>query len=445
MDDHISSRKKEAWTFALVIVSVLASGVVLAGLLQPEPEPELTTAPPMATAESEAPAPDDYVRVEEPVDLNADIPGCDTVEKPDESGGHIAISIFRSSEQTYDNPKFPWYSGPKATAMSDAVADLLPDSAEIEFASPERSLIFRPITDFGESDAEPKGSAIASGSVVNGNARGSLTVQVQQGSPPIPTCVAGYLDERRTLPDGVVVDLHDTWWEVNGVRTLSRSAQAYVTDGSLIHASSTDQSGTTQQDNSGIIPLTTNDLVRIVGDPRLRTSTNAPPGTPAPREGCPSSFDVDGPAITRGQARKLDTALAKIDLGGPTLPPLQPGKHSNTTLCTGISDVKSNTGLDISISGGQPLPTPERPVPGSGSLQTMRTLDDGTVVQTNRVFRAGSPMGKPEEATRGTIHSVVVTRPGGTQISISSSAATPDQALTLDELESIALTPGLEL
>lgn len=248
------------------------------------------------------------------------------------------------------------------------------------------------------------------------------------------------------MPDGVVVDVHDTWREVDGVRSLSRTARAYVADGSWISASAYDQVGPTQVENSGKIPLSIDDLVRIVADPRLRVSTAVPPGTPAPSEGCRGgSFETSGPAITREQVDRLDTVLATIDLGDVRLKPLQLSEYSNDTVCTDGADATTTARLDVSITGGQPLPTPERPVPGSGGQATLRALDDGTVVQTDRSFQSVSSSESSEDAGTETTISVVVTRPEGTQISVSSSAAATADVLSADALESIALTPGLEL
>ena len=338
MNEQESSRAKQAWTYALIMVSVVALVIAVAGLLRPSPDPELTTAPMTSTAEPATDAPVENKTAQEPVDVSAPIPGCETVLPPTEP---ILSAFTSSAEPSYDNPKFPWFNGPKATAMSDAVAELLPDGAEVEFASPMQSLIFQPIDDYGESAPEFNGITIATGSIVNRDARGDVTVQVHQSSLPIPPCVAGNLDERRTLTDGSLVDVHDTWHELNGIRTLIRSAQAYTTDGTWIHAISSDAFTTTQQENSGSIPLTTDDLMRIVTDPRLRVSTSVPPGTPAPAEGCRDSAYTSGPAITREQARKLDAILATVGPGGEKLPPLQLSMYSDSTLCTGLADAKT--------------------------------------------------------------------------------------------------------
>ena len=446
MNEQESSHAKQAWTYALIMVSVVALVIAVAGLLRPSPGPELTTLPTTSTTEPDPAAPVDVDIVEEPVDPTAPIPGCETVEPPGEDEYASSISI---GEDSYNNPKFPWFNSAKATAMSNAAVESLPPDAEIEFASPERSLVFQPISDFGDAQPELKGYTYASAALVNGDAKGSVFLQVQKNSDSIPACVAGYLDERRTTAEGVVVDVQDTWREVDKVRTLTRSAHAYVSDQSWIHAAAYDNSGDGQFEQTGKIPLTIDDLVRIVTDPRLRVSTPAPPGTPPPPQGCRHSFgsdgDVNAPRIDRAQAQRLDSVLATIDLGGPRLNPLQPGGSPNSYLCSDNRDVKGAAGLYISITGGQPLPTPERPVPGSSGQQEMRTLPDGTVVQTQQSSGSVSATYSPDNSQRETTNSVEVTRPGGTHISVSSSAAVPNPPLSLEELESIALTDGLEL
>lgn len=446
-DEQTSARTQRIWTYGLILVSVVALVVVVAGLLLPQSDPELTTAPTTTSSEGADPAvPEQPDIVEEPVDLTAPIPGCDVVEQPDEAT-YTAFSSLTTDDPSYDNPKFPWFNGPKATEMSNAVAELLPAGAEIEFASPERSLVFRPIMDYGEPTPDtPDSSTYANGSVVNGDARGGLFVSVAQSTRPIPSCVAGDLDERRTLSDGVVVDVQDTWRETDGVRSLIRSARAYVPDGSRIGAQANDAFGAQQDQHSGKVPVSIDDLVRIVADPRLRVSTVAAPGTPPPSQGCRGgSFDDSGLAVSRAQARTLDAVLASIDLGGPKLPPLQLGEYSQALLCTGIATVTPTAGLEVSITGGQPLPVEQRPVQGGGSQKTLRTLPDGTVVQTDVTFSGGRSMGNSDEYISEAINSVVVTRPTGTQVSVSSTASSPTDALPLPQLESIALTPGLEL
>lgn len=84
------------------------------------------TVPTTTTLEPEQSVPTLPDIVEEPIDPTADIPGCDTVEEPGERYSSLSVT---SGEPSYDDPDFPRFSGPKATAMSNAVVDLLPDAA----------------------------------------------------------------------------------------------------------------------------------------------------------------------------------------------------------------------------------------------------------------------------------------------------------------------------
>ncbi|KQS01016.1 hypothetical protein ASG12_06515 [Williamsia sp. Leaf354] len=435
--DPARVRAQRAWTFVLCAVSLSAVGAII-GAVFPWPDNDATpsaapaasssvAAPATTAASSAPPTPAAPNVVEEPFDPKAPIPGCATVEQPDPGSGTI-ISRLSSGTPSYDNPRFPWFSGPKATAMSNAVADQLPPRATIDFANPSSSLFFGPILDLDESAPDPEGSTIASGSLTNGDAHGSVFLTVQKTSAPVPPCVAGQLDARRTLPDGTIVDVHDTWREVDGVRTNTRSADATATDGSRITANAGDTLGNTQQ-SRGAVPLTIDDLVRIVGDPRLRVSTPVPPGTPPPAQGCGDrSFGTsNGPAVTREQARRLDGVLATIDFGGRRPAPLQVAEGSSSTLCTTVPGGNGAPARQITITGGQSLPPQPRPDPVSNP-GTWRTLADGSVVQTQN------------------LDTVIVTRTNGTRVTVSNDGAPPASLTSpTTELESIALTPGLKL
>lgn len=437
------SRTKRRWTYGLIAVSVIAVAVVIIGLALPGPEPELTTTPPTSTdASSSVVTPTENKVVDEPFDPKAPIPGCGTVEVPDTGEGRIT-SKFTTDEAGYDNPRFPWFTGPKATAMSNALREVLPAGVELEFARRTESLIFQPITDFG--DPEPTGATNAYGSVVNGDASGHLQVAVEKTTSTAPACVAGQLDERRTGPDGTVIDLHDTWREVNGVRTNTRTARAHVADGSSIDAIADDRTGDKQDSHSGRVPLTIDDLVRIVSDRRLRVSDAVPAGTPAPREECLAFYGgAEGPDVTAEQARRLDRVLAAVDVDGRRPLPLQPSDSTSNALCTVIPASGSTPQLNISIAGGQRPPVEQRPDPTSGGRTTFRRLADGTVVQTMSDFYSSAPMDDPGAGVMEMSTTAIVTRPNGTQVTatVRSSAA---PTLPVTELEKIALTPGLEL
>ncbi|WP_245914069.1 hypothetical protein [Nocardia fluminea] len=216
------------WTVGLTCVAIVATGYLIAGLLH-EPEPELTTVP-ITTTTSEPPEPAEYSYVTPPVTFPAQIPGCDVVEPP-RPAQSFSMVTFKTPE--YDNPSYPWFSGPKAVAMSQALRAALPAGVEIAFAPVDRSLIFQPILDDPTQDKGFGGWTDARATLLRGDRSGSLSVNVRESTMPIPSCVAGDLDERRRLPDGTIVDTHDTWSETNGVRTLTRSAIAYLPDGSV--------------------------------------------------------------------------------------------------------------------------------------------------------------------------------------------------------------------
>ena len=91
MNEQESSRAKQAWTYALIMVSVVALVIAVAGLLRPSPDPELTTVPTTSTPEPDPAAPVDVDIVEEPVDPTAPIPGCETVLPPPTDSGRYSV------------------------------------------------------------------------------------------------------------------------------------------------------------------------------------------------------------------------------------------------------------------------------------------------------------------------------------------------------------------
>jgi hypothetical protein len=210
-DATTPSRAVTGWTVGLVCVAIAAAGVIVGGLLH-EPEPELTTKP-LAPTTSLPPEPVEYSYVTPPITFPVRIPGCDVVEPPGE--GQSFMSAI-SNESGYDNPSYPWFSGPKAVAMTQALHDALPDDAEVAFASVDQSLLFQPILG---NPTEPEGFGgwtNAYATLLRGDRAGALSVTVRQSTAPIPPCVAGDLDERRHPIDGTIVDTHDTWSEING-------------------------------------------------------------------------------------------------------------------------------------------------------------------------------------------------------------------------------------
>ncbi|WP_241032524.1 hypothetical protein [Rhodococcus pseudokoreensis] len=229
--------------------------------------------------------------------------------------------------QEYDNPKYPWFSRAKAAAMTQAVVSALPDSVELVFASPRESLEFEPIADYDgstfprESDADLfSGSTTARGSLIRDGHVGTLTVDVRAWDRPVPPCVAGALDRRDSLPDGTVLDSLDSWFEINGVRTLERTVVAYRPDGTRIVATAGDADYTdprTGTKHSGHIPLTLDELTAIATAPPLTVTAPVVPALPL-MPSCGANTEGNGPELTREKVARLDRALEARWAGMPS-------------------------------------------------------------------------------------------------------------------------------
>ncbi|WP_064076313.1 hypothetical protein [Prescottella equi] len=449
-----TSRAVAAWTFGLSLVSVVAVGVVVAGFLH-SPEPELTTALPTTTPPTTEPERPEYSYVTPSVTYPTQIPGCDVVERPGESEW-TAFVVDRDSG--YDNPDYPWFSGPKAGAMSRALRDALPGGVEVEFASPERSLIFQPImSEDAPEDGAPdyEGNTNADATLSRDGKNGSLSVAVRLSTDAIPACVAGYLDARRTLADGTVVDVLDTWSETNGVRTLSRSASAYAPDGTRVSAYATDAAvADSGQANSGTVPLTVDELVVLVTAPGLRVTAPVPPGSATPPASCSSPVEQrSGPDIDRATAERFGTMLAAVPLDGLTLDrplgALQPARLGGDAVCQSVrvTTPGRESTLDVAIAGGQELPSTDAPPEASSerSRTTVRQLPDGSVVEQSEHDYTSMGL-HPGSETRATTQRVVtVTRPSGTLVRASSEADSPSVPVSFEQLDAIALVPGIEV
>ncbi|UGT60853.1 hypothetical protein [Nocardia asteroides] len=423
------------WTVGLTCVAIVATGYLIAGLLH-EPEPELTTAPLTPTTTSEPPEPAEYSYVTPPVTFPVQIPGCDVVEPPQQGQGFSMVTV---ETPEYDNPAYPWFSGPKAVAMTQALQAALPAGAEIAFASADRSLVFQPILGDPAADRGFGGATDARATLLRGDRSGWLSVDVRESTEPIPPCVAGDLDERRRLPDGTTVDTHDTWYETNGVRTLRRSATAHLPDGTVANASATDEASD-GSGYTGTVPLTVDELVALVTVPGLRITTPVPPGTPNPPESC-DNWAESSPVIDQAQARRWDAVLARIPLDGSTLDQplgaLLPASRGGVCQVVRVTTPGRQSRLSVAISIGQPLP-PER---SSKDGATSRRLPDGTVVETRE--SRSTVMEEPSPSTQ-TTRTVTVTRPSGTRIEVSSGDG-PAEPLPFELLEAIAVNPGLEV
>ncbi|MFC9835861.1 hypothetical protein ACFVKB_18920 [Rhodococcus sp. NPDC127530] len=448
MGDGADSRK-DRWTTGLVVVSIMACGVIVAGLLD--------TGSGTATVEDATGLPS-YVT--SPVEYPVDIPGCATVEPPTEGE---SFAMFVSGEQSYDNPRYPWFSAPKASSMTAAVLDALPEAVEIPFVSPTESLLFEPIPEYDQPETPDfeddfGGVTSARGPLLRDSAPGSLWISVSKADRPIPPCVAGELDRRTTLPDGTVLDADDTWSEYDGHRTLSRSIAGYFPDGTWIHADATDENFAEADQGSkysGTIPLTLDELTAIVLRPELRVSTAVPPGTPPPPTACGSGggSEDEGPALTRADLDRLNSVLddAWRDQGIAVSTPLgslQLAEYSDKAVCESVDVTTpgSEGTLRISIEGGYIVPPePDKYDPSYDPQAAKATrLPDGSVLERRDGYTsAASEPRTPAVAEAGRY--VTLTRPSGTRVSVSSTSTLPATPLPYELLESLATTPGLEL
>nr|WP_296775983.1 hypothetical protein [Rhodococcus sp. (in: high G+C Gram-positive bacteria)] len=297
---------------ALVITSIVATGIVVAGLTTPPDEPELTVQPVTTTAERPLPPQQEYVLVTPNVEFPTTIPGCDTVDEPVEA--QYSSFITGGDPERYDNPIAPWFNGPKAHLMTEALIAALPAGSEFPDG---RIPFFEPIPVYDGSDITVDSTNASAELSVDGRS-GYISIGVGYSDAGIPPCVAGDLDERATRPDGTVVDTQTTWREVNGERTYQRSASAYRPDNSRVSAYST---GGSDEDS---LPLTLDEMTDVITDPALATSPVPAPGTPGNITDCGSSLMSESSApITIGDLRSLNTALQEADSGNlvPT-PPL---------------------------------------------------------------------------------------------------------------------------
>ena len=201
VEDSARRWRESRWFDVVVIVSTIAAGTVVAGLLNDPGAGE-------PTADGE------YSYAFEPAQYPARIPGCDLVEPPS-APERVNFAAVGSDE--YDNPRYPWFSGAKPGGMTQAAVDGLPNAVELVFASPSQSLQFEPITDADPSALPQEGNADlfngstnARGSLVRDGHIGTLTVDVQAWDHPLLPCVTGALDRRDTLPDSTVLDTLDT-------------------------------------------------------------------------------------------------------------------------------------------------------------------------------------------------------------------------------------------
>lgn len=360
------------WSTAAVIFAIVAAGTAVAGLLD---------------------------------DPATDIAGCEEVVQSEEAQ---RINFAFVGEESYDNPDYPWFTETKATAMSDALAQSLPAGTDVAFDAPSRALYFGPI---GSAEGNPVGgTTTAYGTIaVDGNA-GPLTVSVQKSDEPPGPCFEGYVDERRTLDDGTVVDLRE-----GGVR-------AYTPEGTSIDASADDT-------------LTTQQLLDLVTAPGLRVTTPVPAATAGALGICTiESFSSTAPPIDEETTGRLNDALDAIPLSGiefdRRLGSLLPDEWMTGGVCESLHAVGGAMELTVEVIGGQPFP------PAVGGV-TPHIPPVGLVVERS----TKSPTGQGNDVTPRT-DTVTVTRASGTRIVVRTSGADP---LPFDVLETIATADGLDV
>nr|WP_314142534.1 hypothetical protein [uncultured Rhodococcus sp.] len=405
-------RKHDVIIDVSVIVTVVALGVVAAGLLR---------SPDSAVAEDDVPV------VSEPIEYPVDIPGCPEVDPPPSDEGELVMSSsIVQSTPSYDDPAYPWLTSGKAGAMSDAVLAALPADVTVVLAAPSQSLTFQPVDDLGggaPEGFEPRSSA--AGTLTRDDASAYASVDVRPSETGVPPCVAGALDARTTAPDGTVVDTNDNWYEYGGKRTHFRTATAYHPDGTQVTANLTEAT-------SAEFPLQTSELAAVAALPDLRLTVPAPAGASAPRQDCYVSSSETGTVddIQPVSVDAANDALTNTWESLPDAPPLNrpigslvPGSYGSG-VCTDLEVVGSDIGLSISVSGGAALPVamdPYDPESAYGPVIDFRTLPDGSVVESYDVDIVNSPVS--EDGTTQLTRSVTVTRPSGVQVSVRSSAA----------------------
>lgn len=424
----IGRQPKLFWVF--VAVAVIATSVIVVESGAPDTVEVALPETPGASGFSSM--------TSDPSDPPAEIPGCATVLAPDSSAVAFVVD-----EGSYDNPRYPWFSGRKATALSDALAAALPNDTVVEFPVPGTALFgsntalrFGPVRGPSDSSSVDDPSFFASSNAAGlliRNGRGvDMNVSLSQSKRGVPPCIGGNLDRRQVLADGTVVDTNESTGDVAGKAAVIRTASAYAPDGTTLSVNAS-------QFVSSDEVLSMEDLVALVSSSDLRVDAPIPPGTrPAPQPCSSNGAPQGGPAVTWADADRLGRALehariralrAVIAFEQP-LSPMQRGSFTDDTLCTSgtIMTPGSEGVVSVSIMGGQPLPEiPDKYDPAADrSVDTVR-LPDGSISERSK--RGG--------------RTVTVTRPSGTRVRISSTSA--GELITIGNLESIATAPGLDL
>lgn len=362
MNERSASGRRDVAITALVITSIVATGVIVAGLTAEPEKPQLTVQPVTTTPVAPAPLPEDYVVVTPEVTYPTSIPGCDTVEEPEEA---TSFAVFGTESPSYDNPIAPWFSGPKAHLMSGALIEALP--SDIEFTG-GRIPYFDPIPVYDDVDFVMDSTNASSDVSLDGKS-GFFSVAVSRTSDGPPPCVAGRIDERRTRSDGTVVDSQTTWEEVNGERTSNRSVTAYVSDGSQVSVY------TSAAGEDTALPMSVDQLTAVATDPALRTSVAPPPGTPGNTTECgPRMREENSRTFNSADIESLNSALVEADTGA-LIPEPPLGALRTTSWESGLCQVVNSAAgkLTISVSDA-PVPEPSPPDSEFGSYVSGTTV-----------------------------------------------------------------------
>ncbi|MFW2242650.1 hypothetical protein ACVH9Z_18935 [Rhodococcus opacus] len=439
VEDGARRWRDSTWFDVVVILSTIAAGTVVAGLLN-----DPGTGEPTADRE--------YSYVFEAAPYPAQIPGCDVVEPPSDPE-RVNFATVGSGE--YDNPKYPWFSMAKAAAMTQAAIDALPNSTELAFASQSQSLQFEPIADYDpsnfpqEGDADLfSGSTNARGSLVRDGHVGTVTVDVRAWDRPILPCVAGALDRRDTRPDGTVLDSLDTWYEINGVRTLERTVVAYHPDGTRIVATASDADNTdpkARTRHSGQIPLTLEELTAIATIPSLTVTAPIIPAVPL-MPSCGADTDGNGPELTPEKVARLDRALEArwatmpgnndlaLDRPIGSLRLTDFGKDNVCEVIT-VTSAAGEGRLDIAVVSGRSAPSPQDEYLNEINPDRITTTspDGATVTRADYPANGGSAY-------------FSITLPSTQQVIISTTPIGGSIVpMTLEQIEYLATAPELDL
>ena len=402
---RLSLRRGGVWADGVVAGVVVAVGVVTAGL----------THQPVGQSES--------AYLSEPVEYPVDIPGCESVEPPEEEQFY---EVLTASGEGYDNPDYPWLTSTKANAMSIALREALPEQIEVvadpSFRFGHDPLIFQPV---GIADAEYDPGTTADGMVSRDGVEGSLTVNVTRIDDGPKPCQAGWLDARDTLPDGTVVDTRDTWDEFDGDRSHSNIVRVYARDGSVVLAASSDRNA--DYESTGSVPLSIEELRTIALRPELLSTTPVPDGTlPVPMP-CDTRSEGAGQfsseAVDRLNAA-LDefwrAAAAPVELDRP-LGSMRTSPSGPAGACGAVMADDGTLTIRVIDADYEPSENP----------WDAQTLPDGSQ------FRVDNPGVTVTTSDGDPIDSVTLVKPSGTRVDvqIASAATIVDDAF----LQAIAL------